>query len=196
MARWTPKYNDPVKLSEHVGRRLFDEPLLSGAPDQKRWEGLDLRHFIESREDRQFSLDRLGETGVNKRVVNYLLPRCSEAAKKFATPQRFDGWAYASVRSLLQGAPMVDWEVVPSPVTGCELAPSDTQWADNQLEQNLYHAHIPMPDGLDSYDFGLKLRQKFVRHGDVLETERRKPEEPQISGTEPVPPGQSGNQPG
>jgi hypothetical protein len=169
MARWTPKKNDPVKLTECIGRRLFDEPLLSGAPDQKPWRGLDLRHFVESREDRQFSLDRLGETGINNKVVRYLKPRCVDSASKFAEPRRFDGWAFVSVRNLLDGSPKVDWVVEPSPVTGTDVTTEPTQWSDATLEQNLYHAHVRMPTDIDSYDFALQIRQKFVRHGDVLE---------------------------
>lgn len=173
MARWTPKNNDPVRLPEFIGRRLFDEPLLSGAPDQKPWAGLDLRHFIETRDDRQFSVDRLGETGVNKRVVKYLTPRCTEAASSFAEPRHFDGWAYVSVRNLLQGAPKVDWRIEPSPEAGTDLSPAKIQWSDENLEQNVYHAHVAMPDGVGSYDFGLQIRQKFVKHGDVLRADRQ-----------------------
>ena len=173
MARWIPKSNDPVRLPEYIGRRLFDEPLLSGAPDQKPWMGLDLRHFIETRDDRQFSVDRLGETGINKKVVRYLTPRCTEAAKGFAESRRFDGWAYVSVRNLLQGAPKVDWKVVPSPETGSDLLPTQTEWSDERLGQNRYHAHVAIPDDIVSYDFGLQIRQKFVKHGDVLGVERQ-----------------------
>ena len=80
MARWNPA-DKPVGANEPIGRRLFDEPLLAGADDQRKFAGLDLRNFEEKR-DREFSVDRLGRTGKERAVIKYLNPRANAAALK------------------------------------------------------------------------------------------------------------------
>jgi hypothetical protein len=65
--KWDPK-TDPVGKNERIGRRLYDEPMLMGAHDQPSFKGLDYRHFEETREDKELSLDRLGCTGIEKKA--------------------------------------------------------------------------------------------------------------------------------
>lgn len=85
--------------NEHIGRRLFDEPLLTGAEDQEPFQGLRVDHFLEKR-DRETSLDRLGRSSIERKVVNILRKLAEEAGKKLAEPQGFNGWAYVRARDL------------------------------------------------------------------------------------------------
>jgi hypothetical protein len=84
MARWDPPAN--VGDNEHVGRRLFDEPLLVGARDQPSFSGLLLSHF-ETRGD-EYLLDRLGKSSVDRRVGAYLMPKAEAAGHTFRNPKR------------------------------------------------------------------------------------------------------------
>lgn len=163
MARWTPKDNEPVGVSEHIGRRLFDEPKLSGAPDQRPFKGLELRHFEETR-DREFSVDRLGASSVDKAVERYLSSRCLCEAEKHKKPKRFDGWAYIVVRKLTTGT---NWLVYPSPIRRRNDAGAEINWSDENLDQNLYHAHILRPEDMSPAFFAYQVREKFLTLGDV-----------------------------
>jgi hypothetical protein len=80
MARWDPPAN--VDNNEHLGRRLFDEPLLTGASDQPSFKGLLLTHFEESRDD-EWWLDRLGRSSADRKVISYLTPRAQAAGSTF-----------------------------------------------------------------------------------------------------------------
>lgn len=156
MGRWKPP-TDHVGPNEYVGRRLFDEPMLVGARDQNAFRGLDLRHFEETR-DNEFSLDRLGSTGVDKKVVGYLRVRANFQATTFRPTRAFNGWAVIGVRELTRPhkfARLSVLSVVPSPQNGVGLS------------ENLYHAHVVRPDGVDSYFMALHLRQVFTKHGTV-----------------------------
>src|SRR5580658_8732698 len=118
MPRWTPADNAPLGPNERIGRRLFDEPALSGAPDQPLWRGLDVRHFEETR-DRQFSVDRLGATGIDGRVKSYLVRRALEDAKNYHEPKGFNGWVHMTVRNLHeteQESEGIQWAIEPSPI--------------------------------------------------------------------------------
>src|SRR4051812_36837447 len=98
MARWKPL--SEVGQNESVGRRLFDEPMLTGAQDQNAsYDGLDLRNF-EERRDGEVSLDRLGRSNIENQVVSYLLPRAHAAAAKFKSPKTFSGWFTVVVRHI------------------------------------------------------------------------------------------------
>jgi hypothetical protein len=96
---WTPQIGQPVAPNEHVGRRLFDEPMLAGAQNQQAFAGLDLRNFEEKR-DGEISVDRLGRSSVEKAVVNYLRPRAHAAGGKFTPSKQFNGWAVLRVARL------------------------------------------------------------------------------------------------
>jgi hypothetical protein len=156
MATWKPKPDDPVGVNEVIGRRLFDEPKLAGAKEQKPFAGLDLRNFTEKR-DREFSVDRLGRTGIDAGVLKYLRPRATNAAKRFHPAKRFDGWATLRVR-ILAKPPLGEavWLVSASPIT--DVSPP---------EDNIYHAHVALPKGVSPYTSALHLRELFTQYGEV-----------------------------
>lgn len=137
-----------------MGRRLFDEPMLAGAENQKQFQGLLLRHFQEKR-DREFSLDRLGRSGVDRTVVKYLAPRAEAAGQKLKPAKLFHGWAVIRA-SLISNAPTgASMPLTPSPIAGTDL------------NDNIYHAHATLPEG-DAYSIALHLRHLFTSHGSVL----------------------------
>ena len=154
MALWKPPSNPPIGPNEHLGRRLFEEPLLAGAQNQKRITRLDLRHFEEKR-DGQVSLDRLGRTSVDKAVVRYLRPRADRAGTRVHPPKAFNGWAVLTARKFGSppAPPRYALAVIPSPESGADL------------EENIYHAHISMPAHMDYYSMALHLRELFDAHG-------------------------------
>ena len=153
MATWQPKSDEAVGKNEPLGRRLFDEPMLAGANEATSYDGLDLRNFEETR-GREFSLDRLGRSGVDNRV-SYLLPRAHAAAAKFAVAKTFNGWAVLRTHKLINPPKGARLPVVASPIAGDGLA------------ENLYHAHAILPEGGDaaSYSSALHLRFLFAKYG-------------------------------
>lgn len=157
MATWRPSSSDPIGSKESLGRRLFDEPLLAGQEQVKKYEGLELRHFEEKRSN-EFSLDRLGRTNVERAVVNYLLPRARQQGQTFNPKRTFHGWAVVRAERLTKPATGPSLPVVPSPIKGDGLA------------ENTYHAHAVLPDRPDPeshYSNALHLRHTFTRHGTV-----------------------------
>lgn len=156
MARWTPQNNQLVKQNEHVGRRLFDEPALVGANDQKPTARLDLRHFLEKR-DGLVSLDLLGKTSIEKGIVRYLRPRADRAGERFRPPKAFHGWAVLTARKF--GSPPAQagfaLSVIASPESGGEM------------DENIYHAHIAIPEDMHYYTMALHLRELFETHGTI-----------------------------
>lgn len=164
MARWEPKHNEAIGAGENVGRRLFDEPKLSGAPDQKPFKGLDIRNFEESR-DREFSIDRLGKTSVDKAVVRYLRPRAERhGGTMFQKPRRFDGWAHISARKLCDG---MQWTLLCSPIREMDVDGLPVPWLAADLSQNQYHAHVLMPEAMESALFAYEIREHFGKFGSV-----------------------------
>ena len=162
MARWQPHADTSVAPSEHIGRRLFDEPKLFGASDQKPFLGLALANFEETR-DRQFSVDRMGKTCVDKRVVRYLVDRASIAATTFQQPKTFHGWIVLSAKALsvgLRGIPLVP---VPSPDPGALVGGEPKPWSDKHLDQNMYHAHIEIPVDEKGWAFAMLAREVFAK---------------------------------
>jgi hypothetical protein len=159
MARWNPQSEDPVGKNEHVGRRLFNEPLLVGAQNHSHFAGLDLRNFEETR-DREFSLDRLGRSGVENVVVRYLRPRADAAGEKFTPPKPINGWAVLRVRQL-ENPPKgsLGLAVIASPITGIEV------------NENIYHAHVVLPQSPDHYFMALHLRNLFSTYGEMKSAE-------------------------
>src|SRR6266403_2861623 len=153
MARWAPNAEEPIGTSEPLGRRLFDEPSLAGAQDQVPPIGLlNLRHFQEKR-DRNYSLDRMGKTGVDRSVRSHLLERATNAAKKLTPPKSFDGWAVVRASYLTKASPTVTCSV--SPIIG------------DGLNENIYHAHAVRPENTQEIHFALQLRHLFHTHGSV-----------------------------
>jgi hypothetical protein len=127
-----------------LGRRLFDEPLLAGALDQKPFAGLPFSHF-EERRDGEVSLDRLGQSSVDRRVINYLRPLANQAAASFQTPKQFNGWSVLRAHFLTKPPRGEAVTVIPSPITGSENV------------ANIYHAHVS-PGSKDRYFMALHLR--------------------------------------
>lgn len=155
MARWTPQSNQPVGPNEHVGRRLFDEPSLMGARDQKPMARLNLRHFEEKR-DGQVSLDRLGRTSFDKAIVRYLKPRADKAGAKFSSPKVFHGWAVLTARKFAS----------PPAPTGYALSVIASPENGNDLDENIYHAHVA-DQQRDYYGMALHLRELFETYGTI-----------------------------
>jgi hypothetical protein len=163
MARWIP---DPSKVSsgEHIGRRLYDEPKLSGAPDQTPFGGLDIRHFIEDR-DEQFSVDRLGQSDLNQKVVRYLKPRAEHHGTKFIPRRQFHGWAFMTGKQISDNSLIVE----ASGIKAKDGLGSELDWADSLIDENRFHAHllIPQIQNLDIQTnatlFGYKVRDKFCK---------------------------------
>ncbi len=152
MARWQPQPDQPVGPNEHIGRRLFDEPMLAGAQDQPSFAGLDFRHFEETR-DPEVSLDRLGQSGIDKAVVRYLRPRADKAGTTFRPPKAFNGWAVVRARLLSNPPHGPAVPVIASPIPG------------QGLDENIYHAHVATPDHFDHYSMALHLRHLFTSPG-------------------------------
>jgi hypothetical protein len=151
MARWLPDV-EQIGTNEHLGRRLFDEPTLIGAQDQTPSDRLRLNHFMEKRDGGMVSFDRMGQSGIDKRVRGYLVPRATSAAKNFKQPTQFKGWAVIKVKTLKHppyGDPV---PVVPSPIVG-----------EGEAE-NIYHAHA-IPGRMDFYQMALHLQYLFSEHG-------------------------------
>lgn len=157
MARWEPNPSEPFAPAEHIGRRLFDEPQLVGATDQKPFPGvLDIRNFEETRGD-EFSVDRLGKTGVDKRVKAFLKPLAEAAGNAFHHPKSFDGWATAPSKRVCaptRGSPI---PLKVSPENG-----------------NPYHAHLETADLLPDagnfrhYHVALFIRELFTGPGTAV----------------------------
>jgi hypothetical protein len=166
MARqWVPPAN--IEPNEHIGRRLFDEPLLIGSASQPSYEGLLVTHFEETR-GVDYSVDRLGRSSIDRRVVAYLRPRAEAAGKTFRKPKTFNGWAVLPARELTKVRKRPGLTLQASPV-------SDPEPLDNR-----YHAHVVRPADLDATLMALYLRHLFITHGSVeaVESAKSKPQKP------------------
>jgi hypothetical protein len=153
MARWSPGANEAIGANEPLGRRLFDEPLLAGAQDQSPPIGLlDIRNFQEKR-DREYSLDRLGKTGIDRSVKSFLLDLANDAATKFSPPKSFNGWAIIRANQFAKANPTVP--CVASRITG------------EGTRENPYHAHALRPENTAEIHFALQLRHLFNAHGSI-----------------------------
>ena len=150
MARWDPPVS--VENNEHVGRRLFDEPMLAGASDQPRYAGLLLTNFEENRSD-EYSLDRLGKSSIDSRVVAYLKPKAEVAGRTFRKPKSFGGWAVLPARELVNARKRPNLTVIASPIN------------DEEPNDNKYHAHVCRPQNLEPYFMALHLRHLFQTYG-------------------------------
>ena len=156
--RWQPKLDDPIGHSEPVGRRLFDEPKLAGTGDQPDFKGLQLSHFWEKR-GREVSLDRLGRSNVEKKVRDYLIPRCDLHGTLTDKPRSFDGWAVIRARNLTkQVNDFPDWELHTSP----EEKRDDIEFSNNE-----YHAHAICREDIIPRRSALYLRYRFEKYGHV-----------------------------
>jgi hypothetical protein len=154
MAIWRPRADEPIASNEHLGRRLFDEPMLAGVQTQPNYQGLLVRHFQEKR-DREFSLDRLGRSSVDRRVTSYLAPKANVAGQTMSPAKPFHGWAVLRAGVLLNPPSGTPYPLTPSPVAGSELV------------ENIYHAHLILPEGNDDMAIALRLRWLFTSKGTV-----------------------------
>jgi hypothetical protein len=103
-------------------------------------------------------VDRLGRTGIERAVLRYLRPRASQAATRFRPPKRFDGWATIRVKVLAK--PQLGDRALP-------VSPSPIAGDATRLEDNIYHAHITLPEGDSHLSNALLLRELFTQYGDV-----------------------------
>lgn len=153
---------DNVGMNERIGRRFFDEPMLRGAEGQPSFSGVELHHFQDKR-DNEISLDRLGATGVEKRVIRYLKPRAEAAGFARRKAVRFEGWLHVTARELTQARQEPKLPVIASPVD--EPEPDD----------NCCHAHVVKPDTIPEavrdYLLALHLRQIISKYGGVQRNE-------------------------
>ena len=154
MARWSPNPNDPIGGSEILGRRLSDEPLLVGARNQRPFNGLDLRNFQEKR-GREYSLDRMGKTGIQRQVLNYLIPLAKIHANSFDPAKTFVGWATIQAKKLANPPKGGRIDLFPSPKN------------DPGVPENIYHAHALRPEGDNEYLYALHLKELFTYYGNV-----------------------------
>jgi hypothetical protein len=144
---------------------MFDEPMLRGAGGQPAFAGLKLTHFQDKRSP-ELSLDRLGATGVERRVREHLIPRAEAAGTKFNRPLRFDGWCVVAAKELTNARQEPKFPVIASPVN--EPEPLD----------NPYHAHVVRPDTLSVHLMSLQLRHIFTAYGGVERNEAIETPEP------------------
>jgi hypothetical protein len=147
---------------------MFDEPMLRGTVGQPAFAGLKLTHFQEKRSP-ELSLDRLGATGIDRRVREHLVPRAEAAAHRFQNPLRFDGWCIVAAKELENAKQEPKFPVIASPVT------------DPEPLDNAYHAHIVRPDTLSVHMMSLQLRHIFTTYGGVERNEPGETREPTSS---------------
>jgi hypothetical protein len=145
---------DDVGMNERIGRRFFNEPMLRGAEGQPSFSGIELHHFEDSR-SREISLDRLGATGLDKRVVQYLRPRAEAAGGARLKPIRFEGWLHVSAKELAEARKPPRHPVIASPVK------------DPEPDDNRYHAHVVRPEAMSDHLMSLQLRYIFTKYGGV-----------------------------
>ncbi|WP_316202829.1 MULTISPECIES: hypothetical protein [unclassified Bradyrhizobium] len=132
-----------------------------GVNDQPSYSGLLLTHFEETRGS-EISIDRLGRTGTEPKVMQFLIPRAKAAAGNFKPSKTFQGWSTISAQELRRVRRNRKLEISSSPVT--EPEPND----------NPYHGHITRPAELDSHLMALHLRYLFTTFGGMerVDTER------------------------
>lgn len=157
--RWLPNPADPIGKKESIGRRLFDEPTLVGATDQRPREYLDYRHFEERRAPIEVSFDRLGANGVDGKVRRYLEPIAIQHGIDWSA-KKFDGWVWLKADKLTAPPKGPPFPLTPSPIRLAEPA---------HPECNPYHAHTACPPTADAHGFTLALQYLFSTHGKMLE---------------------------
>jgi hypothetical protein len=147
-------------MDERIGRRIYDEPMLRGAQGQPSYSGIELHHFQGGRE---LSLDRLGATGVDRRVRQHLKLRAEAAGAARRKPSRFDGWFHVAAKELEQARKPPKLPLIASPIRAPE--PND----------NIYHAHIVQPDDVHPHLASLHVRYIFTEYGDVVQNKQSQP---------------------
>lgn len=171
MAKWKPE-TEKIGKREPIGRRLFDEPMLNGALDQPSFRGIDYRHFEVRTNECDLSLDRLGRNNVEKKSIDYLLPKAVKQGEDRLPPKPFSGWLHVQADSLETGFDGLKFSVVPSPII-------PKQGEDE--EENTHHAHIVV--STDRKRAALYIRQIYVEKGQALpHPEKEQPEKRSENG--------------
>ena len=173
MSRWKPDPNADVGASELLGRRLFDQPQLIGAADQKIVPSLDYRNFEDTR-DGQVSLDRLGRANAEAQVIRYLTPRAIAGGEKQNPPAKeFTGWASIQKQRLVAPQKVrIDVRASPDPGTGGH------ELSDDDLTENIYHAHVEaLDDKTSPYFLALHLKMLFEKYWNIVPGVRHSPGE-------------------
>lgn len=176
MGRWKPNPNEDIGRGESLGRRLFARASLAGATDQRPLPSVDLRNFEDSRGE--ISLDRLGQGNPEKAVLRYLNPRADAAAKNLGSSKMFfNGWAYVQAKVLLDSKKL-PIAIVPSPIPG--NSPSQ----EDDLTENIYHAHTRSLRDTEPYFMALHLQDQFEKHGRIeySQNDPRRPPDPNWIG--------------
>jgi hypothetical protein len=163
MAPWNAREVSTIGNAEVIGRRRFKHPDLRGAAGQKKpVGGLDTRDFLEKR-DTAISIDRLGKSGIDRKVLNYLLPRAEAHGLSQKPTKEFLGWACVQASKFLEMAGKYGYLLIPSPVPGVVLADND------------YHAHISYPNTIDAFHAALLVKEIFQQHGSVHDIDVNSP---------------------
>jgi hypothetical protein len=154
IALWHP--NENIGRHEHIGRRLFPRKKLKGAGDQHPDPNtFELYHFEEKRDGGEVSLDRLGESSTDRRVLRYVSLRAHHAASLMKPQTSFRGWAVARAEKLQKPAKGPELSLVASPVVAT---------ADDELTENVYHAHAVRPSTYGPYEMAMHLKMIFDRN--------------------------------
>jgi hypothetical protein len=158
MALWKPDAT-AVGKSEFIGQRLFEREGLKGAKDQKRPEKtFEIYHFEETRDDREVSVDRLGQTSVDGKVKSYLNPRAHHAAT-LLHKKEFQGWAVTQAKAIQ--SPPNSYQIIPPAIAG-EAGGALTEKGD-PLTENKFHAHIAIPERLTPHEMAVMLAHIFSK---------------------------------
>jgi hypothetical protein len=116
-----------------------------------------LRNFEDSRGE--VSLDRLGQSNSERLVLKYLNPRAEEAAKKLGSSNMiFNGWACIQAKLLTENKKL-PMAIVPSPMPG-----NNPVLGEDDLTENLYHAHTRTKQATEPYFVALHLQSQFEKH--------------------------------
>jgi hypothetical protein len=154
------KANEPIGDKEYVGRRLVAKKGLAGAMDQARdRKPFDLRDFDEPRPPFELSLDWLGKTSVEPKVVRDLAGQAQYMFASRKPPQAFAGWVYLQAAKISRGH-----KDLPCPVVSSPEFPEDP---GNPLH-NPYHAIVRASEKFGHpYLIAQHLYLQFFAHGKV-----------------------------
>ena len=153
--RWNPE-GKPVSPQERVGRRLFDLPELAGASEDQYYSRVKFTQFWDNRTS-EVSLDRLGRSNIESKVRNYLVPRALHQGTTFNREKKFGGWAHIKAQDLTKA------KYPPSLVISA--SPVHRQEDDDELIENIFHAHVEKQD--NSYLMALHLRNLYETAGAI-----------------------------
>ena len=108
-------------------------------------------------------MDRLGATGVDRRVRQHLRLRAEAAGAARRKPSHFDGWFHVAAKELEQARTPPKLPLIASPIH--EPEPDD----------NIYHAHVVQPDNVLPNLVSLHIRHIFTKYGELMPNEQKQP---------------------